>query len=469
MISRDRVWDSIPVNRVYIKTYGCQMNERDSEAVAAQLRQRGYSIVGSEGDADVVLLNTCSVRDQAEQKAIGKAGHLRRRQNDPARPILLGIMGCMAQNRGSELLDRLPDLDLIVGTQKFHQIPDHLDHLIAARQALGPKPTTIVDLEEEAGSQNTIREHLDDKPKVAAFVSIMQGCNMNCAYCIVPKTRGQERARPIEQVVAEVEQLAAGGCKDVTLLGQIVNHYGIREFPFIDGKSPFVQLLERVSEVQGIERIRFTSPHPVGFKQDLIDCYGRLPKLCEYVHLPLQSGSDRILKAMRRPYSVDKFRRIVAGLRAVRPDIYLSTDIIVGFPGETAADFEATRALFEEIGFEMGFIFKYSVRSGTPAEAAGDPVPLAEKERRNQELLELLSRQSLRRNEELVGRTVEVLAEAPARRGAGNLTGRTRGFRKVIFPGARHRIGELVPVSINAANAAHLFGDIPAAEQSNSA
>ncbi len=439
------------------------MNERDSEAVAAQLRQRGYSIVDSEGDADVILLNTCSVRDQAEQKAIGKAGHLRRRQHHQTQPILLGIMGCMAQNRGTGLLDKLPDLDLIVGTQKFHQIPDHLDHLIASRQALGPKPTTIVDLDEEADSQNTIREHLDDKPKVAAFVSIMQGCNMNCAYCIVPKTRGSERARPIADIVSEVEGLAAGGCKDVTLLGQIVNHYAVRELPFIDGKSPFVQLLEAVNGVEGIERVRFTSPHPVGFKQDLIDCYGRLPKLCEYVHLPMQSGSDRILKAMRRPYSADKFRRIVDGLRAVRPDIYLSTDIIVGFPGETAADFESTYALFEEIGFEMAYIFKYSVRTGTPAEGEGDPVSQEEKERRNQALLDLLSKQSLRRNRSLVGQTVEVLAEGPARRGEGNLIGRTRGFRKVIFPAAAHRIGELIPVTICSANAAHLYGEIPAA------
>lgn len=437
------------------------MNERDSEAVAAQLRQRGYCIVDSEHDADVVLLNTCSVRDQAEQKAIGKASHLRRRRNDPHRPILLGIMGCMAQNRGSDLLDSLPDLDLIVGTQKFHQVPDHLDHLIAARRALGPKPATIVDIDAEEGSQNTISQHLYDRQKVTAFVSIMQGCNMNCAYCIVPKTRGPERARPMNHIVAEVEELAAGGCREVTLLGQIVNHYGIREFPFVDGKSPFVQLLERIHAVEGIERIRFTSPHPVGFKQDLIDCYGRLSKLCEYVHLPLQSGSDRILKAMRRPYTVDKFRRIVAGLRAVRPDIYLSTDIIVGFPGESDDDFEATRAVFAEIGFDMGYIFKYSVRSGTPAEAQGDPVPPAIKERRNQILLDMLAEQSLRRNEQLVGQTVEVLAEAPARRGENHLMGRTRGFRKVIFPAPRHRIGELIPVTICSAGSAHMFGEIP--------
>ncbi|MEM9226893.1 MAG: radical SAM protein, partial [Verrucomicrobiota bacterium] len=215
------------MNRVHIKTYGCQMNERDSEAVAAMLRARGYSIVAEEGEADVVLLNTCSVRDQAEQKAIGKAGHLGRRKKENPN-FVIGVMGCMAQNRGDELLDKLPDLDLLVGTQKFHAVPDHLDNLIASMQGQGPRPQTLVDLEEEAGSQNTIRDHVPDQRQVSAFVSIMQGCNMKCSYCIVPKTRGPERGRPIEDIVSEVEELAARGTREVTLLGQIVNQYGIR-------------------------------------------------------------------------------------------------------------------------------------------------------------------------------------------------------------------------------------------------
>lgn len=447
------------MNRVYIKTYGCQMNERDSEAVAAMLRSRGYSIVPTEHDADVVLLNTCSVREQAEQKAIGKAGYLaKRKKADPN--FVIGVMGCMAQNRGSDLIDRLPDLDLIVGTQKFHQVPDHLDHLIASFEGQGPKPSTIVDLDEEEGSQNTIRQHTEDKRQVSAFVSIMQGCNMNCAFCIVPKTRGRERARPVDDIVEEVKELAAKGTREVTLLGQIVNQYGKREFPTVDQKSPFVQLLEQVNAVEGIERIRFTSPHPVGFHRDLIEAYRDLPKLCEYIHLPLQSGSDKILKAMRRPYTRERYKRIVDQLREIQPDIYLSTDVIVGFPGETEADFEETRAFFEEIGFDMAFIFKYSVRTGTPAESMGDQIPQKVKEERNQILLKVLEKSSLRRNQSLVGLEQEVLVEGPAKRGEGMFTGRNRGHRKVIFPANERLVGELVRVKIQSATAGTLSGEM---------
>ncbi len=447
------------MNRVYIKTYGCQMNERDSEAVAAMLRGKGYSIVDSEFDADVVLLNTCSVREQAEQKAIGKAGHVMKRRNRNPN-LIVGIMGCMAQNRGEELVDRLPDLDLVVGTQKFHRVPEHLDHMIASLQGQGPRPSTVVDLEEEAGSQNTIRAHVDDARQVSAFVSIMQGCNMKCSYCIVPKTRGEERARPMGAILREIEELAAKGTREVTLLGQIVNQYGIREFPFVDQKSPFVQLLERVQAVEGIERIRFTSPHPVGFKDDLIECYARLPKLCEYLHFPMQSGSNRILKAMRRPYTIEKFRCIIDKIRAVRPGVYLSTDVIVGFPGETEEDFELTRRAFEAIGFDMAYLFKYSPRPGTTAEPLGDPVDKETKEHRNQVLLEILGRHSLARNQSLVGRTEEVLIEGPAKRGEGRFMGRTRGHRKVIVPASERLVGELVPVAIQGATASTLTGEL---------
>ena len=435
------------------------MNERDSEAVAAMLRDKGYAIVQDEQEADVVLLNTCSVREQAEQKAIGKAGHLtKRKRNNPN--FVLGIMGCMAQNRGADLLDRLPDLDLIVGTQKFHRVPDHLDHMIATLQGQGPRPNSIIDLEEEKDSQNTIKSHTEEARQITAFVSIMQGCNMKCSYCIVPKTRGAERARPMEDIVEEVEKLAANGTKEITLLGQIVNHYGIREFPFVDQKSPFVQLIERVHEVQGIERIRFTSPHPVGFKQDLIDCYGRLPKLVEYIHFPMQSGSNHILKAMRRPYTIEKFRRIIADLRAVRPDIYISTDVIVGFPGETEEDFGLTRKAFEEIGFDMAYIFKYSVRPGTTAETLGDPVSKEEKERRNQILLDLLGQQSLARNEALVGKVEKVLFEGPAKKGEGMFLGRTPGNRVVLVKASPRLVGQIVPVRFERATASTLFGEL---------
>jgi tRNA-2-methylthio-N6-dimethylallyladenosine synthase len=436
------------------------MNERDSEAVAAMLRAKGYSIVEDESEADVILLNTCSVREQAEQKAIGKAGHLTTRNKRKNPNLIVGIMGCMAQNRGDELVDRLPDLDLVVGTQKFHRVPEHLDAMIATIQGQGPRPQTIVDLEEEAGSQNTIRSHLEDKQQISAFVSIMQGCNMKCSYCIVPKTRGQERGRPMESILKEVRDLAARGTREVTLLGQIVNQYGVREFPFIDQKSPFVQLLEQVNAIEGIERIRFTSPHPVGFRQDLIDCYAHLPKLCEYLHFPMQSGSNRILKAMRRPYTIEKFRSIIDQLRQVRPDVYISTDVIVGFPGETDEDFELTRQHFEEIGFDMAYLFKYSVRPGTTAEPMGDPVPTEVKEQRNQVLLDLLKKSSLARNESLIGQVQEVLLEGPAKRGEGMFMGRTRGHRKVIMPASERLVGELVPVQIKSATASTLMGEL---------
>ena len=435
------------------------MNERDSQAVAALLRNKGYSIVEEEATADVILLNTCSVREQAEQKAIGKAGYITAKKRKKPN-LILGIMGCMAQNKGDSLVDTLPDLDLVIGTQKFHRVPDHLDHMIASMNGLGPKPETIIDIEEEAGSQNTIKSHMDDGQKVSAFVSIMQGCNMKCSYCIVPKTRGAERARPMNEIVDEIQGLADKGTKEVTLLGQIVNQYAVREFPFVDKKSPFVQLLEKVNAIEGIERIRFTSPHPVGFKDDLIECYQRLPKLCEYLHFPMQSGSNEILKAMRRPYSIEKFRQIIEKLREVRPDIYISTDIIVGFPGETDEDFEATRSAFEAIGFDMAYIFKYSVRPGTTAEPAGDPISKETKEARNQILLDILSHSSLARNQSLVGTTQEVLLEGKAKRGENMFIGRTRGYRKVIVSASERLIGELVDVHITDVTVSSLSGEL---------
>jgi len=446
------------MNRVYIKTYGCQMNERDSEAVAELLRGRGYSIVETEHEADTVLLNTCSVRDRAEQKAIGKAGYLRKRKRDNPN-FLLGVMGCMAQNRGRDLLDQLPDLDLVVGTQKFHRVPDHLDHLIQSLEGQGPRPSTLIDLEEESHSQNEIRHHAPGKRQVTAFVSIMQGCNMRCSFCIVPKTRGDERARPMEDIVAEIRELVESGTREVTLLGQIVTSYGQKEYPRQAGKTPFVQLIEKIHDIEGLERIRFTSPHPRGFRDDLVRAYKDLPKLCEYVHLPLQSGSDRILRAMKRPYSVSRYRKIVEALREAAPEMVFSTDVIVGFPGETEAEFEQTRALFEEIRFDMAFIFKYSPRSGTPAADMEDQVPKEEKERRNQVLLEILGRHSRARNESLVGSVQEILVEGPARKGEGKLQGRTRGFRKVIFPGRERQIGELIPVRIDQASVTTLSGE----------
>lgn len=433
------------------------MNERDSEAVAAMLRARGYRIVAREEDCDILLLNTCSVRDMAEQKAIGKAGYAAARKR--RRPdFVLGILGCMAQNRGRELLEQLPDLDLIVGTQKFHQVPGYLDNLRAAREAGMPIGDTIVDTEAEEGSQNTIRDHEMEERKVTAFVSIQQGCDMNCAFCIVPKTRGDERSRPMEDIVAECRALAEQGVREVTLLGQIVTSYGRRDVAHATGATPFVQLLERVHAIDGIERIRFTSPHPRGFKPDLIAAFGRMPKLCEHVHLPVQSGSDRILRAMNRPYTRDRYLELIAALRAVRPDMYISTDVIVGFPGETDEDFALTRDLFEAANYDMAYVFKYSIRTGTPAAELGDQLPDEVKEARNQELLCLLERNSRRRNLSLVGTVQEVLVEGPDRKGL-RYAGRNRGNRIVHFDGGPDDIGRLLPLRIARATTSSLYGE----------
>ncbi|PTX98597.1 tRNA (N6-isopentenyl adenosine(37)-C2)-methylthiotransferase MiaB [Opitutus sp. ER46] len=455
------------MNRVHIKTYGCQMNERDSEAVAAMLRSRGYRIVADEDECDILLLNTCSVRDAAEQKAIGKAGYLQQRKKKQP-DFVLGILGCMAQNRGASLLDQLPDVDLIIGTQKFHQVAGYLDNLRAAREAGVPIGQTIVDIAEEPGSQNTIKDHLVAGPdgadaavadrQVTAFVSIQQGCNMDCAFCIVPKTRGDERSRPMDDIVAECRALAARGVREITLLGQIVTSYGRRDYVHTDGVTPFVQLLERVHAVDGIERIRFTSPHPRGFKDDLVAAYGRLPKLCGYVHLPMQSGSNRILRAMNRPYTRERYREIVEALRAVQPGMYFSTDVIVGFPGETEDDFRETCELFRACDFDMAYIFKYSIRTGTPAATLPDQVDEEVKERRNQELLAILEENSLRRTAALVGTVEQVLVDGRDKTGA-RLTGRTRGNRVCVFDGPAELIGQMVPLKITRATASTLYGD----------
>src|SRR5713101_923495 len=367
---------------VYIKTYGCQMNERDSEAVAAQLAGRGYTLAVSESTADVVLLNTCSVRDNAEQKALNKMENLAAETRRQRPNVVLGFLGCMAQSRGRELIDRLPDVDLVIGTQKFHRTADYLDDLFAGRR------DKVFDVEAEAGSQSTIKEHLfnggpNAKP-VTAFVSIMQGCNQHCTFCIVPDTRGPERCRSIEDIVAECRALVARGTKEITLLGQIVTSYGKREIPVKDGKSAFVQLLEAVHEIEGLERIRFTSPHPKGYGDDLVEAYGRLPKLVESAHIPVQSGSDRVLKLMHRGYSRARYLGIIERLRRVKPNLGVSTDFIVGFPGENEEDFEQTLSLAREVEFDQAFIFKYSPRRDTPAAGMDGQISQTVKEERNQ-------------------------------------------------------------------------------------
>lgn len=448
---------------IFIKTYGCQMNARDSEQVARMLVARGHVVTGDEAAADVILLNTCSVRELAERKALGKMGSYRKaRERRPE--LVLGFLGCMAQARGTALAGETPGVDLVVGTQKFHRVADYVDALLARVQpgpagAVGGGREPIVDIAPEEGSQETIKDHLPGGRRAAAFVSIMQGCNMRCAFCIVPATRGRERHRAPADILAEVRALAAAGVKEVTLLGQIVNAYGRDALPREGGISPFVRLLEAVQAVDGIRRIRFTAPHPVGFRDDLIAAVGRLPKVAEHAHLPVQSGSDRILRAMRRGYSVAGYLRLVDRLRAARPGLALTTDIIVGFPGETAADYRATRDLVERVGFANAFIFKYSPRPGTAAAAFAEQVPEPVKEERNHDLLEVVGAFARREAAALVGATVEILCEGPSKNNPERLTGRTGTNRVVVFEGADRHIGEMFPVRIVETTGFTLYGD----------
>ena len=453
------------------------MNERDSEQVAPSLMARGYERVGHESEADVVLLNTCSVRDMADQKALGKMGMLGRMAKE--RPhVVFGFLGCMAQARGAELLKNLPYVDLVVGTQKFHRVPDYLDELVAKKKSRisedAQRPTynvrrtmqnrmddprfSIVDIAEEAGSQSMIRKQQLAPRQTTAFVSIMQGCNMHCTFCIVPQTRGAERSRSIDEIVNEVRDLVSRGVKEITLLGQIVNLYGRHEFSKIDNKSPFVQLLEAVNEIDGLERLRFTSPHPIGFRDDLIDALSRLPKLAEHVHLPLQSGSNKILKAMHRAYTGEKYRDLVQCIRQARETISITTDIIVGFPGETEDDYKRTRDLVGEIQFDNAFVFRYSQRRGTPAATMPDQIDERIKEERNQDLLQVVNESSHRRLERLVGRDVEVLCEGQSKTNPERLMGRTRTNKIVVFQGCDELVGELVNVRIEQANGFSLYG-----------
>ena len=431
---------------VFLKTYGCQMNERDSEQVARSLLDRGYQRASSEKEADVILLNTCSVRDLAEQKALRKMMNLRAlRKKNP--DVVLGFLGCMAQRKGASLEKEMKGLDLVVGTQKFHRVAELVDQARQARKE--GRPGFLADVGEEEGSERTIRDHTLAPKQVTAFVSVMQGCDMHCSFCIVPTTRGKERSRPILEIVEEVKSLVSSGVKEVTLLGQIVNMYGRREISTVAGKTAFVQLLEELEKVQGLERLRFTSPHPRGMKSDLIGCYGRLEKLCEHLHLPVQSGSDRMLKVMGRGYTSDQYRRIIEEVRGRSPGLGLTTDVIVGYPGETEEDYQATYKLLEEVEFDNAFIFRYSPREGTRAamEKAAE-IPEKVKEERNQDLLRLLTRQAKARAKGRIGSLVEILVEGPSKTNAERLTGRTRQNWPVVFEGGPRHLGQLLTVRI---------------------
>jgi tRNA-2-methylthio-N6-dimethylallyladenosine synthase len=451
--------------KVFIKTYGCQMNERDSEQVARMFSEGGYTLTQDEFDADAILINTCSVRDQAEQKALGKMGHMgKHRVQKPH--VVYGFMGCMAQSRGEELFKNVPHLDVVVGTQKYHKVFEYVDDILRKRLErrmddvqLSMIGENVCDTAEELDSQNTIKDHVDTEINPATFVSIMQGCNMKCSYCIVPDTRGRERGRPISSIIDEIKQLRDKGVVEVTLLGQIVNLYGRTEFPKVDGKSPFVQLLEKVHEIDGIERIRFTSPHPIGYRDDLINAFTYLPKLCSHIHFPMQSGSDRILKKMRRPYKNEKFIEICNKMKAARKDLAITTDVIVGYPGETEEDYLMTKETMRDIGFDNAFIFRYSPRRNTPAAEMEDQIEESVKEARNQDLLAMVNQMAIDKNLLQVGTTQEVLCTGGSKKDPNRLTSRTSQNKIVIFDGNAERMtGKILPIKIERSSGFTLFG-----------
>ena len=413
----------------YIKTYGCQMNERDSDSAAALLQNAGHTPVSSEEEADLILLNTCSVRDQAERKAIGKLGILKRLKKEKP-DMIFGIMGCMAQSRGAELLRDIPHLDFSLGTDQIHRLPGIVGDLLRERKKI------LLDerIDADAPGIDMHRLPADGAPAFSAFVSIMRGCSRFCSYCIVPFARGPERSRDPGSVVAEVEKLAADGVREIMLLGQNVAAYGLdNTAPPSDDISPFADLLERLDRIEGLRRIRFTSPHPAFFNRRLVDAIARLDKVCKSIHLPLQSGSDRILKKMNRPYTAEGYLSVVRALRAAVPGIAFSTDVIVGFPSETEEEFEMTRSVMAAVGFDNAYIFKYSPRAGTRSAKWADDVPQEEKERRNQILLADLDSSVRERNRLLSGCVFEILAEGPSKRNPQRWQGRTDTFKNVVF------------------------------------
>ncbi|MEN9361243.1 MAG: hypothetical protein RL095_2778 [Verrucomicrobiota bacterium] len=440
--------------KVLIHTYGCQMNDRDSEAVAMDLKAQGFELTEEEKDADVILFNTCSVRDQAERKAMGKIGlisRLKRRKPE----LRIGVLGCMAQSRSDELIEKFDHVDFVVGTDQLHRVPEMLRQVESGAGRLV-----------EIGLSRDILERLAAHPagEISAQVSIQRGCNEYCTYCIVPFTRGQEKSRPAASILAEIRGLADRGVREVTLLGQNITAYGLlearRERSFDPSRSPFAELLRAVAAIPGIRRIRFTSPHARYFNQDLIDTIAAEPKICRGINFPLQSGSDSILKLMRRRYTAAEYLGWVRRVQEKVPEALFCTDLIVGFPGETEADFEATRKLCEEVGFDQSFIFRYSPRKDTPAARMSDQVPEEVMERRQQLLMDDLNRRLERRNSAMVGSVQEVLVEGPSKRNPERWSGRSTHNKIVIFdplPGLT--AGTLASIKIERSTLQALYGD----------
>ena len=441
--------------KLYIKTFGCQMNEYDSAKMADVLAAaEGMQTTHDPAEADLIVFNTCSVREKAQEKVfhdLGRVKHLKK-----AHPgLLIGVGGCVASQEGAAIVARAPYVDLVFGPQTLHRLPA----LIEARRRTG-RPQVDISFPEI--------EKFDSLPPaqatgVSAFVSIMEGCSKYCSFCVVPYTRGEEVSRPFEDVLTEVAELALSGVKEVTLLGQNVNayrgHLGSDKDDGARESADFAQLLEYVAEIPGIERIRYTTSHPKEFTQRLIDTYATIPKLASHVHLPLQSGSDRVLAAMKRGYTALEYKSIVRRLRAARPGIAISSDFIVGFPGETDVDFEATMKLVAEIGFDDSYSFLYSPRPGTPAAELADDTPLTVKQARLARLQAQIEAQAKTISRAAIGGTERVLVEGAAKKNLDELCGRSSSNRVVNFAGPAELVGRMVDVTITAALAHTLRGE----------
>jgi tRNA-2-methylthio-N6-dimethylallyladenosine synthase len=426
--------------KLFIRTFGCQMNEYDSAKIADVLAEReGYESADAPEDADLIVFNTCSVREKAQEKVftdLGRVKHLKR-----ARPgLMIAVGGCVASQEGGAIIDRAPYVDIVFGPQTLHRLPE----LMARRRATGVPQVDVSFPEIE--KFDALPAPRAEGP--TAFVSIMEGCSKYCSFCVVPYTRGEEVSRPFADVIAEIAVLAEQGVKEVTLLGQNVNAWRgeISGYAPAGGarRADFAELLRYVAEIDGIERIRYTTSHPREFTQRLIDAHAELEKLAAHVHLPVQSGSDRVLAAMKRGYTTLEYRSIVRRLRNARPGVCLSSDLIVGFPGEADSDFAATLKLVEEMGFDASFSFLYSPRPGTPAAELADATPREEKLERLQRLQQLLERQARLISEAMVGSVQRILVEGPSKKNPQELAGRTANNRVLNFPGSLRLVGSFV-------------------------
>jgi len=448
--------EKVSAMKFYIKTYGCQMNERDSEALSCLLEGDGHECVESEGLADLIVFNTCSVRDQAERKAIGKIGFMKKlKKTNP--DLIVGVVGCMAQNHGDTLLKQLPVLDFVAGTDQLHRVPELVRSIANDRGRYS-----------ETGLDRVIRPELDGHRlgSVVAEVAVMRGCDQFCSYCIVPYVRGREKSRPISSIVEEVRRLVDGGTREVLLLGQNITAFGVaearRDGVYTPEFSAFADLLSSVHAVDGLERIRFTSPHVHFMNDAFIRTVRDLPKVCKCFHIPLQSGSDRILKLMRRSYTSAEYLDCIRKLSEGLDEVNFTTDVIVGFPGETEEEFEMTRSLMNEVVFDMAYIFRYSPREGTKsARDYPDDVSEEEKHRRNQLLLADLESGATLRNARFKDTVQEILVEGVSKRNPDRWTGRTP-LNKVcnFIPLATTRVGQMVEVLVKRTTSNSLFGEI---------